>query len=139
MGEIRATAELFNYVEGERAAEGAVPQDTVARVSLDMLVDTGSVMVLLPQEVIERLRLRHWEKHVAVLADDRKVSLRRFHGLGLKVCGRMGLFECLEGPPNCEALLGQVVLEVLDLIPDPVKKALTVRPESPFIPVVKLK
>jgi len=36
-------------------------------------------------------------------------------------------------------LLGQIVLERLDLVVDPVKRTLTPRPESPFLPSLKLK
>ena len=46
---------------------------------------------------------------------------------------------CLVGPPGCEPLLGQVVLEELDLIVDPLQQQLTPRPESPYLPTLKLK
>ena len=47
--------------------------------------------------------------------------------------------DCLVGPPRCEPVLGQLVLERLDLIADPVKRVVSQRPESPFLPSLKLK
>lgn len=43
------------------------------------------------------------------------------------------------GPPGCEPLLGQIVMESLDLIADPARRTLTPRPESPIEPTLKLK
>jgi hypothetical protein len=59
--------------------------------------------------------------------------------LVLTTLGRTMNTDCLVGPPRCEPLLGQVVLERLDLIVDSAKRQLTVRPESPFLPSLKAK
>ena len=69
-------------------------------------------------------------------------GLERNHAAGplvLTALGRTMNTDCLVGPPQCEPLLGQVVLERLDLIVDPTKGQLTVRPESPFLPSLKAK
>jgi hypothetical protein len=47
--------------------------------------------------------------------------------------------DCVVGPPLSEALIGQVILEELDLIPDCQKQILTPRPESPIYPLLKMK
>ena len=47
--------------------------------------------------------------------------------------------DCLVGPPGCEPLIGQIVLERLDLIAYSLKQTLTPRPESPYLPTLKLK
>lgn len=47
--------------------------------------------------------------------------------------------DCLIGPPQCEPLIGQLVLERLDLIIDPLKGTITPRPESPYLVSLKLK
>ena len=52
---------------------------------------------------------------------------------------RSGNFDCVVGPPNCEPLIGQIVLEELDLVIDPAGRELLVRPESPFLPLLKMK
>jgi len=47
--------------------------------------------------------------------------------------------ECIVGPPLSEPLLGQIVLERLDLLADCQNQRLTPRPESPYYPLLKLK
>jgi len=47
--------------------------------------------------------------------------------------------DCIVGPPESEALIGQIILEELDLIPDCQKQTLTPRPESPIYPSLKMK
>ena len=139
MGEINVRVELANALEQEMAKRGLFEVDDVAKLELEMLVDTGTVLILLPQEVIEKLRLPEGEKTVVVFADDRKTELTSYHGLMVRIGERTGYFECLAGPPNCEGLIGQIVLERLDLIIDPLKRQLLPRPESPFLPLVKMK
>ena len=59
--------------------------------------------------------------------------------LALTTVGRTMNTDCLVGPPRCKPLLGQVVLERLDLIVDSTKRQLAVRPESPFLPLLNAK
>ena len=104
-----------------------------------MSVDTGAVLVLLPQDMAEALGLTGIDKAVVTLANDQKVEMVLAGPLVLTALDRTMNTDCLVGPPRCEPLLGQVVLERLDLIVDPVKRQLTVRPESPFLPSLKAK
>jgi len=47
--------------------------------------------------------------------------------------------DCVVGPPLCEPLIGQLVLEQPNLVVDCGPKTLTPRPESPNLPLPKLK
>ena len=47
--------------------------------------------------------------------------------------------DCIVGPPLCEPLIGQIILEALDLIVDPGKQTIGPRPESPYLPLLKMK
>ena len=107
-------------------------RSAVRRVETDVLVDTDAINVLLPKDMVEALGL-------APLADDRSVEMPFAGPLVFTTVGRTMITDCLVGPPRCEPLLGQIVLERLDLIVDPGKQRLTVRPESPFLPRLKAK
>ena len=48
------------------------------------------------------------------------------------------LTECIVAPEGAEALVGQVVMETLDLIPDPVNQTLAPMPESPDRPLLRV-
>lgn len=139
MGEVRASVLLENGGDRELALRGVVEDRRVRRVQADLLVGTGAVLVLLPQDMVESLGLTTMDKVVVTLANDEKLEMARAGPLAVTTAGRTMNTDCLVGPPRCEPLLGQVVLETLDLVVDPTRQRLTVRPESPFLPSLKLK
>lgn len=139
MGEIRVAVRMENDGDLVRYELGQIPRDQVRVAEIEAVVDTGAVMILLPQEMVEQLGLRRFDRSIVALADDRKVEMDRAGTVMLTVAGRSMKTDCLVGPPGSEPLIGQLVLEALDLIPDPRKRTLTPRPESPFLPTLKMK
>ena len=139
MGEVRASVVLENGDDRGLARRGVLKPGEVRRVEADVLVDTCAVLVLLPQDMVEALGLGAMDRAVVTLANDQKVEMPIAGPLVLTALGRTMNTDCLVGPPQCKPLLGQVVLERLDLIVDPTKGQLTVRPESPFLPSLKAK
>lgn len=127
MGEIRAKCQLAK-LGGKKAP-----------IEIDALVDTGAVMILLPEDLVDTLGLERNGKVVVALANDQKIELPVALPLSVRIGDRSMVTDCLVGPPQCEALIGQIVLERLDLIIDPLKKTLTSRPESPYLPSLKMK
>ena len=130
---------MRNETDAVLSEQGRLPKKKVRRAEIETIVDTGAVLMLLPQELVEALGLRRIDKAVVALADDRKVEMDMAGSIGLTILGRTMVTDCLVGPPGCEPLIGQVVLERLDLIPDPLKRTLSPRPESPYLPTLKLK
>ena len=139
MGEIRARVVLENLVDRLRFMEGALAESKIRRVEAEGVADTGAVLTLLPQEIVEWLGLRRTEKRIVLLANDQKIELDQADGLWITIGDRSTTTTCLVGPPGCAMLIGQVVMESLDLIADPLKRTLTPRPESPFLPTLNLK
>lgn len=139
MGEVRARLVLENQVDRVLTDAGHLDGAKVRRVEVDALVDTGAVMTLLPQDLVETPGLLLDGKILVTLANEERVELVRARLLSLTVAGRQMDTDCLVGPPRCEPLLGKLVLERLDLIVDPLKQAVSPRPESPFLPSLKLK
>lgn len=127
MGEIRAKVFLEN------------DKDATKRLETDALIDTGAVMLLLPQDIVETLGLEMTDKVIVTLANNEKVELPVAGTLSLSIQGRKMKTDCLVGPPQSEPLVGQIILERLDLLLDPLKKTITARPESPYLPSLKLK
>lgn len=139
MGEIRATARLENAGDILLRKAGKLGRRRIRALDVDAVVDTGAVMMLLPQDMAESLGLQSRGKVIVQLANDQKIELACAGGILLSVAGRQMSSDCLVSPPGCEPLLGQIVLERLDLISDAVKRTLTPRPESPFLPTLKMK
>src|SRR5712692_4481102 len=129
MGEVRAKLVLENQGDRVLAEAGHLDSAHVRRVELDALVDTGAVMTLLPQDVVDALGLPLDGKIIVTLANDDKIELTRARLLSLMVMDRQMDTDCLVGPPQCEPLVGQLVFERLDLIVDPIKRVISPRPE----------
>lgn len=139
MGEIRAKVLLENVSDLALLQAGHLRKDAVRLREIEAVVDTGAVMMLLPRDLVDALGLEITGQYHALLANDETVVLPRATWLRATICGRDMTTDCLVGPAGCEALIGQVLLEQLDLIPDPKKRTLTPRPESPFRPTLKMK
>lgn len=139
MGEIRAKVKLENLGDIELVKLGHLRKKQIRAREIDAVADTGAVVTLLPQDLVEDLGLDIIDKRIVLLANDQKIELPVAGGIRLTVAGRSMSTDCLVGPPGCEALIGQIIMENLDLIADPLKRTLTPRPESPYLPTVKLK
>ena len=136
MGEIVVGIGLENYVDRSNAASG-LRTEPVRRTEAEGVVDTGAVMLVLPQNVVEGLGLEPLRTAIVTCADERKEERPVAGPVAIEVCERMMVTECVVGPPLSEPLIGQIVLEALDLIADCANRALT--PRTPDYPSLKLK
>ena len=55
-----------------------------------------------------------------------------------KMCGRAGEFNVLAEPEGAQPLVGQIILEQLDLIVDPSTRKVIPNPRSPEMPMVEI-
>ena len=139
MGEVRAKIVVQNLKDVHLCEAGNLKKDSIRTVELDVLADTGSVKILLPQDVVETLGLEILEKVIVTLANEEKIELHRARTILVNVCNRTWEGSCLVGPPRCEPLLGQIIMEDLDLVVHPATRTISVNPASPFLPSLKLK
>ena len=102
-------------------------------------MDTGAVMLMLPEDVVGRLGLATQRKVVVTYADERR-ELRPVAGpVTVHIGNRFMIADCVIGPPSSEPLIGHIVLGALDLVADGRNRTLGPRPESPDYPLLKLK
>ena len=139
MGEIVASMELENTDDRGIVSEGLRDESTVRRTTVEGVVDTGAVMLMLPEDVVGRLGLRT-RRQVAVTYADERREIRSVAGpVTVHIGNRFMIAECVVGPPSSEPLIGQIVLEALDLVADCANRTVGPRPESPDRPLLKLK
>ena len=93
-------------------------------------------MLVLPQNVGERLGLEQLRTAVVTYADERKEERPVAGSVTIEVCDRFIVTECIVGPPLSQPRIGRVVLSMLDLIPDPTNRALG--PRMPDYPLLNL-
>ncbi len=139
MGEVKVEVKLENTTDRELVLRGILTEDQVRSFNIEVIADTGAVMLVLPQDEVEALGLREIRKAVFRYADERKEERAVAGPVTVRVDGRGATVDCIVGPPNSEPLLGHVVLEIMDLLVDPLQQKLIPRPESPFLPELKLK
>jgi clan AA aspartic protease len=139
MGSVHVTIDLENTTDAEIAAQGLRPDGSIRRYSVRALVDTGAVLLVLPEDVVDHLGLTRRGKSVVTFADERRAEWESAGPVTVRIGNRSGIFECLVAPPTSEALVGQIPLERLDLLVDPKLQQLTVRPESPIYPLFSVK
>ena len=138
MGEIVVEIKLENPVDRQLAERGAVGEQTVRRELIGAVVDTGAVMLALPEDLVARLGIPSRRTISTSYADGRRGELTVAGPLTLRIGDREMSTDCIVVPSNAEALLGQVVMETLDLIPDPLHQTLGPRPESPDRPLLRV-
>jgi len=131
--------ELENATDRELARLGYISQEQVRTVRTCVLADSGAAMLVLPQDMVEALGLREVGRVIVTYADERKEERPLAGIVTIRVGNRVTSLNCVVGPPNSEPLLGQVVLETMDLLIDGTQQRLVPRPESPFLPSLKLK
>jgi predicted aspartyl protease len=124
MGEVRVKARLTNAVDEALARRGAIKPEAVRRYEADALVDTGAVRSVVPPHVADRLGLALRGQRVA-------------EPLIIEIEGRDTLEEALV--LGDEVIIGQTVLEKLDLLVDCAARRVVPNPAHPDQPVSKLK
>jgi len=139
MGEIRVKVRWENEGDLYQYDRRKLSRKKVRKAEIEAVVDTGAVMMLLPQELVEQLGLHRLGKVVVRLANEQRVELEKASGIHLAIGDREMSASCLIGPPGCEPLVGQLVMEEMDLIPDRLLRTLTPRPESLFLPTLNMK
>lgn len=139
MGEIVVDIELENFVDRALQKQTRLKEDRVRKHSMKAVADTGAVMLALPQDVVDKLGLETQRTVIVSYADEQRDQRPVAGAVTIRIGDRAMTTECIVGPPLSEALIGQVVMEELDLIADPQRQTLAPRPESPIYPSLKLK
>ena len=137
MGEIRIKVNLTNAVDDDLASQGRLPRDEVRRLEVTAVIDTGAVTTVLPVQVVEQLGLSVRGQRVAQYADGRKDNVGVTGPVLFEMLGRNTLEEALI--LGDEVLIGQTILEKLDLLADCAGQRLVPNPERPDQPVLNVR
>jgi predicted aspartyl protease len=129
MGRVTVRAKMVNLEDLFDATKNRLPMDQVRFVEVsDALVDTGATMLSLPRKLVERLGLRRQRTRTARTSAG-IVSFGVYEPVRLIVQDRECTIEVTEIPDDCPVLIGQVPLELLDFVVDPVNQRLIGNPE----------
>lgn len=128
MGKVLVTAKVENMEDLYGVQQGLIKPEEVRRIEVtDALVDTGATILSLPRRYIAQLGLR------PIRARSVKTSagsaVHQVYGtVRLTIQERDYPCDVLELPDDCPVLVGQLALEALDFVVDPVKQRLIGNP-----------
>ena len=139
MGLIYADIELINGDDLVLARKSIIGKEEIKRMHVNMLVDTGSVYMCINETVKEQLQLSVLEKRKAQLADGSVVEFDIVGPIEVRFKNRRCMVDAMVIPGDNELLLGDIPLEDMDVLVDPVRRELIVNPEHPYMAQMKLK
>ncbi len=138
MGEVRVEVLLTNIVDQINASNGVVTDvDKVRKYTADAVVDTGAVCTVIPQHVVEMLGVTVLGHRMPQYADGRSEMVDMVGPLLLEIAGRTTLEEALV--LGNEVLIGQTVLEKMDLLVDCTNRKVVGNPAHPDQPILKIR
>lgn len=135
----RARIVIENDTDRTLFNKGLLRKEEIRSRELEAVVDKNSRMSRISPELADFLGLTMDQEAFVPQTADRSAKAAITSPVSITIAGRRWASDCLVGPPGCEALIGQLILERLDLICDPGRRTVTVRPESPYWPTLKLK
>jgi clan AA aspartic protease len=136
MGEVRVKVRLTNALDEELVRRGSLAPGEMRTYQTDALVDTGAVRTIVPPHVVDRLGLGLRGERVAEYADGRTEAVAVTGPLVVEIEGRDTLDEALV--VGDQVLIGQTVLEKLDLFVDCRHGRVRPNPAHPDQPVTKV-
>lgn len=138
MGEIVVRIQLENANDRGAFDLDLLDESRIRSIEIDAVADTGAMMLALPEDVVGQLGIGQVDTFNVRNADGRREALAVAGPLNIRVSGRSMPTNCIVLPDGTDALVGQMVLEGLDLIADCTNQRLSPRPESPDRPLVRL-
>ncbi|MGI8670064.1 MAG: clan AA aspartic protease [Aridibacter sp.] len=137
MGEVRVKVKLINSLDRALARRGKIDKKDIRTYEADALIDSGAVSSVIPQNVMQQLDLQSDGKRVAEYTDGRNEVVELTEPITFEIMGR----QTTEGAMvlGDEVIIGQTILEVLDLLVDCNNHQVIPNPAHPDQPVVKIK
>ncbi|HEU4556054.1 MAG TPA: aspartyl protease family protein [Chitinophaga sp.] len=123
----------------ELVRRGYMDQDEVKRMWVNALVDTGSYMLAINENIQEQLQLPVVEKGKAQLANGHIVECDVVAPVELRFKNRQTTCRAMVLPGNSEPLLGAIPLEDMDVLIHPLRQELIVNPDHPYFAQMKMK
>ena len=137
MGAIRVNVKLTNAIDEELVSRGMLAATLLRSLETQALVDTGAITLVIPQIIAEQLGLRIRRQQLAQYANGFEELIGVTSSVIIECLGRQASLEALV--VDKEVLIGQVVLELMDLLADCKNQRLIPNPANPDYPVAIIK
>jgi predicted aspartyl protease len=129
MGRVVIPIVVENVRDALDAHEGKLGADQVRRVTIEKaLVDTGASTLSLPASIVKQLGLTKL-KSKRIMTSRGPAETDTYSAVRLLVQGRDCTVDVVEIPDGVPVLVGQVPLELMDFVVDPVNQRIIGNPE----------
>ena len=139
MGLVYAEIEIINGEDIALARRHVIGEEEIKRITINALVDTGSYMLAINENIQEQLQLPIVEKRKAQMADGSIVECNVVAPVEIKFKNRRSSCSAMVLPGDSEVLLGSIPLEDMDVLIHPLRQELIVNPEHPYFAQMKMK
>lgn len=139
MGLVYADIELINGEDMVLARRGYLDQDDIKKMHINVLVDSGSYMLAINENIQEQLQLPVVEKRKAQLANGHIVECDVVAPIEIRFKNRRSSCSAMVLPGDAEPLLGAIPLEDMDVLIHPLRQELIVNPDHPYFAQMKMK
>jgi len=139
MGHVYADITLENCVDAILAQQGDIPLESVRRMGVNAMVDSGAMSLTFNETIAKQLGLRVQEQIEVTLADGSYRKCDYVGPVNVRFANRSACCRALVLPGADEVLLGVMPLEEMDVIIDPVSQQLAVHPDRPHRAQMKVK
>jgi predicted aspartyl protease len=138
MGRVVTDATIENLRDLWDVQRGLLPAEQARRLVVsDALADTGSVVLSLPRRLIQQLGLNPVRTRESMTcAGPRPATM--YDAVRLTIQDRDCTIDVLEVPDEVPILVGQVPLELLDLVVDPKNQRLIGNPRHGGKPIIEM-
>lgn len=139
MGLIHANIELINGDDWSDFRRKRIPESDVRRMTVNMNVDFGALMMAINESIRGQLGLDIIEVRQAQLADGTYIELPVVGPIEVRFANRECSVRAVVLPGNTQPLLGAIPMEDMDVLIHPARQELVVHPDHPYLAQLALR
>ena len=132
MGLVHAEIELINGEDISLSRRHVIGEEEIKSMKVNVLVDSGAVMLCINETIQEQLQLPIVERRKAQLADGSIGEFDIVAPVEIRFKNRRGSCQAIVMPTNNEVLLGCIPMEDMDVVIHPTRNELIVHPDHPY-------
>jgi clan AA aspartic protease len=125
MGEVRTEITLVNIGDAVKARDGLIPETAIRRLTVNAVVDTGAVTLVINEGIREKLGLQLKKTGEATVAGGGKVQSGITESVDVHWKDRETSCRAVVLPGEQDVLLGALPLEGMDLTVNSLRNEVT--------------
>jgi hypothetical protein len=133
MGLVYAEIEITSYEDIILVRNGYLKEDKIRKITVNMMVDSGSVMMAINETIRTQMGFRLIGKKIFTLANGQETEMDIVGGIEVNFKNRSCETQAVVLPGDTEPLFGAIPMEAMDLVIIPSTNSLDVNPKHPYV------